>query len=277
MSNRRAGFTLVELLVVIGIIAVLIGLLLPALTGARRSANAVKCAAQLRDLGNAVQIYANENQYAIPTQQSIYKVGAKTVKFMWYDQLAKYVFKTGLAQETAGKPGSAVSVINDPNFGRTAFVGCPAFAYLYYPSNALGTATGYGLSLIPLAPAKIPVLDSDSTFVLNQFPATLTAPARYFKISEFKNPSNRALMADANGFGGIQAKGEFGPDPMTYYTPQPSSNVFGDLDYFRHGKRNDFSRPSCNVLFADMHVDLCTPLAAGWAIRDPSQRANRAN
>lgn len=65
-SRKPAAFTLVELLVVIGIIAVLIGILLPVVNSARRQASDVACSANLRTLVQGLLIYANENKGSLP-------------------------------------------------------------------------------------------------------------------------------------------------------------------------------------------------------------------
>src|SRR5262245_58504884 len=64
--RKVRGFTLVELLVVIGIIAVLIGVLLPALRAAREQAVSVQCLANLRACGQLIYVYANQNKGMIP-------------------------------------------------------------------------------------------------------------------------------------------------------------------------------------------------------------------
>lgn len=72
----RKGFTLVELLVVMGIIAVLISMLLPSLGRARETANKVKCANNLRSIGQGMLIYINENKGMLPAAYSYRDCGA---------------------------------------------------------------------------------------------------------------------------------------------------------------------------------------------------------
>src|SRR5688500_5603272 len=69
-THQAAAFTLVELLVVIGIIAVLTAMLLPALNRARQQARLVECSARLRDVVTASHAYAADNRGWLPPTRS---------------------------------------------------------------------------------------------------------------------------------------------------------------------------------------------------------------
>src|SRR5947207_987306 len=65
-SARQRGFTLVELLIVIGLIALLISLLIPALSRAREQSNRAKCLGNLRTIGQAMFLYASTYKDRLP-------------------------------------------------------------------------------------------------------------------------------------------------------------------------------------------------------------------
>jgi prepilin-type N-terminal cleavage/methylation domain-containing protein len=73
LNSRRSGFTLVELLVVIGIIALLIAILLPSLHKARETAIRTACASNLRQVHAGVVMYANENRGWLPQRYEVKK------------------------------------------------------------------------------------------------------------------------------------------------------------------------------------------------------------
>jgi prepilin-type N-terminal cleavage/methylation domain-containing protein len=71
--KRRCGFTLTELLVVTAIIAILAGVLMPALRRARIQANSAACMSNLRQLGEALIIYADNSDGYVPTSSMFYE------------------------------------------------------------------------------------------------------------------------------------------------------------------------------------------------------------
>ncbi|WFB36099.1 prepilin-type N-terminal cleavage/methylation domain-containing protein [Kiritimatiellota bacterium B12222] len=90
-SLRKKGFTLIEMLVVIAILALLSSIIVPAVSGALRRARAMACLSNLRSLGTATYSYAVDNQGEIPF---VYTPGGEGLGFAeppWFKLLAPYV------------------------------------------------------------------------------------------------------------------------------------------------------------------------------------------
>ena len=71
MSRNASGFTLIEMLVVITVIAILAGLLLPALSRGKAAARATECKNNLRDIGLAMRMYLDDGGDRYPTTSGI--------------------------------------------------------------------------------------------------------------------------------------------------------------------------------------------------------------
>jgi prepilin-type N-terminal cleavage/methylation domain-containing protein/prepilin-type processing-associated H-X9-DG protein len=224
---RTFGFTLVELLVVIGIIALLISILLPSLNKARASAANVQCQSNLRQIGIAIALYANDNKgYGPPRQVGTGAPGyASSVPIpndwnnnpfpRWPDFLAKYmnntlaagVWECPMNTRRQSVPGSVSS--NTLSYSRNEYLGNP------------GTPVGYS-NLVRTVGRVV--------FVTNYSGAPVTVGMWYpYKIADGGYPASEVMQA-----------GDGDSSQIFTWAPGTATDsglrlVEGD---FRHGKRN---------------------------------------
>ena len=148
--RRNRGFTLVELLVVIGIIALLISILLPALNRAREAANEIKCLSNLRQLGIATLMYNTENRGHYPgpavTQQVDDWLFWEKTRNLNESALARYLRSGGRSQVSPQYflcPSDNLDAHADPEYRYSYSVNWMIFEPRDYNNKPTVTATWF--------------------------------------------------------------------------------------------------------------------------------------
>jgi len=261
MTRRlgRRGFTLVELLVVIGITAVLISVLLPALSRAREQANSVKCLSNLRSMHQAATMHANDHQGFIPAAGDLTQDGLgvdSTPQGLRDPQMKRYLYFRSDAPARLMQLPAALAIY----MGRK-----PQFYDQLGMSQFLDRMDVRQLFLCPSQdPASMPpastVVDGGSedaarlylSYVFNG--AFLgravnfygTAPAG--QLSRVHHPSRVFLFADGRPFANLYAVMDgYGPDE-TFLDHLWLHGSTQQLDMGRH-------RGRINVVFIDGHAE----------------------
>jgi prepilin-type N-terminal cleavage/methylation domain-containing protein len=177
---QRRGFTLIELLVVVAIIALLVGILLPALQSARDSARSVICVSNLRTLAITIQQYADEHQGNLPKSSHSAGFNALPWAATLYEPLTGRPFEgASYSWDDAGWWNATNTHYRCPHDRRESPIAQPGLPFSL-PALSYGFNVYFELTPPEIDPSK-PLLSSRAT---------------YAKLASIPRPSGTVLMGE---------------------------------------------------------------------------------